>query len=68
MTWWDYIILNPFTNVLLWIYNLIGRDFGLAVILFTILIRAITWPLNAQQLKSAKVMQDLQNDKDWLEI
>jgi YidC/Oxa1 family membrane protein insertase len=68
MSWWDYIILNPFTNVLLWIYNLIGRDFGLAVILFTMLIRAITWPLNAQQLKSAKVMQDLQTDKDWLDI
>jgi len=65
---WSYFILNPFTNVLLLIYNLIGHNFGLAVILFTILIRAITWPLNAQQLKGARVMQDLQNDKEWLDI
>jgi YidC/Oxa1 family membrane protein insertase len=56
-----------FTNVLLWIYSVIG-NFGLAIILFTILIRVITWPLNAQQMKGAKAMQDLQNDKDWQAI
>jgi YidC/Oxa1 family membrane protein insertase len=65
---WDQFILNPFTNVLLFIYNIIGHNFGVAIILFTILIRAITWPLNAQQLKGAKVMQDLQKDKEWLDI
>ncbi len=65
---WNEIIIYPFTNVLVGIYGLIGHNFGIAIILFTILIRAITWPLNAQQLKSAKVMQDLQNDKEWQEI
>jgi YidC/Oxa1 family membrane protein insertase len=65
---WNQIIIYPFTNVLLWIYNAIGHNFGVAIILFTILIRAITWPLNAQQLKSAKVMQDLQSDKEWQDI
>jgi len=42
--------------------------FGIAIILFTILIRLVTWPLNAQQMKGATAMQDLQNDKEWLEI
>jgi YidC/Oxa1 family membrane protein insertase len=65
---WNLIILNPFTNVLLWIYDVIGHNFGVAIVLFTILIRAITWPLNGQQLKSTKVMQDLQNDKEWQDI
>jgi YidC/Oxa1 family membrane protein insertase len=65
---WAQFILNPFTNVLLFIYNIIGHNFGVAIILFTILIRAVTWPLNAQQLKGAKVMQDLQKDKEWLDI
>lgn len=65
---WGFFILNPFTNVLLLIYNLIGHNFGVAVILFTILIRAITWPLTGQQLKGAKVMQDLQSDKEWQDI
>jgi YidC/Oxa1 family membrane protein insertase len=62
---WNQFIIFPFTNVLLWIYDAIGHNFGVAIILFTILIRAVTWPLNAQQLKSAKVMQDLQKDKEW---
>jgi YidC/Oxa1 family membrane protein insertase len=65
---WNQIIIYPFTNVLLWIYDVVGHNFGIAIILFTILIRAITWPLNAQQLKSAKVMQDLQKDKAWQDI
>ena len=68
---WDTLIINPFTNVLLWIYALIvdiPGAFGWAIILFTILIRVVTWPLNAQQLKSAKAMQDLQNDKEWQAI
>lgn len=63
---WD-LFIALFTNVLLWIYSVIG-NFGLAIILFTILIRVITWPLNAQQMKGAKAMQDLQNDKDWQAI
>ena len=65
---WETIIVNPFTNVLLMIYKLIGGDFGIAIILFTILIRLITWPLNAQQLKGAQAMQELQSDKEWQEI
>jgi YidC/Oxa1 family membrane protein insertase len=65
---WNQFIIFPFTNVLLWIYDAIGHNFGIAIILFTILIRAVTWPLNAQQLKSAKVMQDLQKDKEWLDM
>jgi len=61
-------LLTLFINVLLFIYNLVGQNFGIAIILFTILIRVVTWPLNAQQLKGAKAMQDLQNDKEWQAI
>jgi YidC/Oxa1 family membrane protein insertase len=64
---WD-LFISVFINVLLWIYNAIGQNFGVAIILFTILIRIITWPLNAQQMKGAKAMQDLQNDKEWQKI
>lgn len=64
---WD-LFVSIFINVLLWIYNLIGQNFGVAIILFTILIRIVTWPLNAQQMKGAKAMQDLQNDKEWQAI
>jgi YidC/Oxa1 family membrane protein insertase len=55
-------------NVLIWIYNFFFHNFGLAIILFTILIRLITYPLTAQQLKSQKKMQELQGSKKWQEI
>src|SRR5512135_2264127 len=66
-TMWDQFI-SIFVNVLIWIYDVVGHNFGLAIILFTILIRIITWPLNAQQLKGAAAMQELQNDKEWQAI
>jgi YidC/Oxa1 family membrane protein insertase len=68
---WDTIIINPMTNLLLWIYDVLGHGphmFGLAIILFTILIKVITWPLNASQVKGAQAMQELQNDKEWLDM
>lgn len=34
--------------------------FGFAIILFTVVIRAATFPLNMQQIKSSKAMQELQ--------
>ena len=67
MTPWQYFI-SIFVNVLIWIYDVIGHNFGLAIILFTILIRIVTWPLNAQQMKGAAAMQELQNDKEWQAI
>ncbi len=66
LLWWrrsDFLAI--FVNVLIWIYQIVGNNFGLAIILFTILIRIITWPLNAQQMKGAAAMQELQNDKEW---
>lgn len=64
---WDTIIISPFTNVLLYIYTLVGQNFGLAIILFTILIRLVTHPLTAQQVKGSKGMQALQSDKRWID-
>ena len=64
---WD-LFISLFVNVLIWIYDVVGNNFGLAIILFTILIRIVTWPLNAQQMKGAAAMQNLQNDKEWQAI
>ncbi len=63
---WD-AFLGIFINVLLWIYQLVG-NFGIAIILFTLLIRVVTHPLTVQQLKGAAAMQDLQKDPRYIEI
>jgi len=64
---WDALIITPFTNVLLFIYNVTGQNFGIAIILFTILIRAITHPLTVKQMKGTQGMQELQKDPRWIE-
>lgn len=65
---WETLIIQPLISLLLFIYDLIGQNFGLAIILFTIIIKAVTYPLTAKQIKSSKALQDLQNDKDWQEM
>lgn len=61
-------VVDLVVNILIFIYQFVGESFGIAIILLTVLIRLITWPLNAQQMKSAKAMQELQNDKEWIAI
>ena len=68
MNIWDTVIITPFMNVLLFIYNLVGQNFGIAIILFTILIRVITHPLMVQQIKGTQGMQDLQKNEKWKAI
>lgn len=62
---WDAIIIQPFTNLLLLITMLV-KNFGIAIIIFTILIKLLTYPLTARQLKSTKEMQDLQSDPQYV--
>jgi YidC/Oxa1 family membrane protein insertase len=64
---WDTIIIKPFINMLLGIYHLVG-NFGLAIILFTILTRVVLYPLTAKQIKGAQAMQELQKNKRYIDI
>lgn len=57
---WNTIIFQPLLNLLLFLYALIGRNFGLAVIVFTVLVRLVTLPITTQQMRSAKASQDMQ--------
>ena len=63
---WDTFV-GVFINVLLFIYNLLG-NFGVAIIIFTILIRLVTHPLTVRQLKGTQGLQEMQNNKEWLDI
>lgn len=55
------LIVQPIFNLLVLIYALLpGHNFGLAVIIFTIIIRLLMWPLVKKQLHHAKAMRELQ--------
>jgi YidC/Oxa1 family membrane protein insertase len=65
---WNTIILDPMINILLWIYKILGNNFGLAIIVFTVLIRLVTLPLTYQQQKSTQKMQEFQKSKEYLDL
>lgn len=75
MNFWYYITL-PFALVINLIYNFIP-NYGVAIIIFTLLVKALLWPLTAKQQKSMLELQRVQpelkklqekykNDKDRL--
>jgi YidC/Oxa1 family membrane protein insertase len=54
-------IVQPIFNLLIALYSFIpGGDFGVAVIIFTVLVRFAMWPLVKKQLHQTKAMQKMQ--------
>lgn len=57
----EVVIVKPIFNLLALIYGLLpGNNFGLSIILFTIIVRLLMWPLVKKQLHQAKAMRQLQ--------
>lgn len=59
MSLFDRILTQPILNLLAFIYNFIG-DFGLSIVIVTILIRFLLWPLVEKQLHQSKAMREIQ--------
>jgi len=57
---WNTFILEPAINALIFIYDLLGGNFGLAIIIFTALVRLLTLPMTYQQMRSSMVMAEIQ--------
>lgn len=57
----EVLIVKPLFNLLVLIYALLpGHNFGLAIIIFTVVIRFLIWPLVKKQLHHTKEMRKLQ--------
>jgi YidC/Oxa1 family membrane protein insertase len=57
---WNTFILEPMINALILIYQFLGQNFGLSILVFTAVVRVITLPLTYQQMKSTMVMAEIQ--------
>ena len=61
MSLFDTLIVQPIFNLLALIYALFpGGDFGISLILFTVIIRLLMWPLVKKQLHQTKLMRKMQ--------
>lgn len=57
----DELVYRPIYNLLIFIYNVVPmHDFGIAIILVTIIIKFLLVPLSRKQIESQKKMQELQ--------
>lgn len=57
----DLLIVQPIFNLLVLIYALVPwHNFGVSIILFTIVVRLLMWPVVRKQLHHAKQMRKLQ--------
>jgi YidC/Oxa1 family membrane protein insertase len=62
---WNLLILNPMLNSLLFLYQLLFNNFTLTILVFTVLIRLLTYPLTYQQQKSTRKLSELQQSDAW---
>lgn len=61
MNIFDTLIVQPIFNLLIGLYSIIpGGDFGVSVIIFTILVRFALYPLVKKQLHQTQAMKKLQ--------
>lgn len=61
MNIFELFIVQPIFNLLLFIYSIVPfADFGIAIIIFTIIVRFAMWPLVVKQLHQVKAMRKLQ--------
>src|SRR5687768_14259955 len=55
------VLVQPMINLLVSIYAVIpGHDFGVAIIIFTVLVRFALWPLVRKQFHQQRAMRELQ--------
>jgi YidC/Oxa1 family membrane protein insertase len=57
---WDVAFVNPLINALIILSNVLFSNFGLGIIVFTLLMRLATMPLTLRQIHSTRAMSMLQ--------
>jgi YidC/Oxa1 family membrane protein insertase len=61
------IFYQPILNLVIFLYNYVTfQDLGLAIIILTIIIKALLWPLSKKSIKSQKALQEIQPKIDEL--
>jgi YidC/Oxa1 family membrane protein insertase len=58
---YNFVLLYPITNTLVWIAEFVpAKDFGIAVILLTLIVRGASYPLGVQAILAQKKFAELQ--------
>lgn len=63
---WNKYIVFPLSSFIIMVANFFGEDYGLSIIIVTIIIRLLILPLMIKQTKSSKAMQAIQPEMQAL--
>ncbi|MEK7622994.1 MAG: YidC/Oxa1 family membrane protein insertase [Patescibacteria group bacterium] len=63
---WNTFFYQPLVNALIFFYQFLGQNLGLAIIGLTVVIRGILTPLTLPSMKSAQKIKDLQPELNKL--
>ena len=55
----DLIVVRPIVNIQFMIFNLV-HDFGIAIIIFAVLVKVCMWPLTKKQLNQTRLIRKIQ--------
>jgi len=58
--WWNLIFFEPMLNCLLFLYQFLGRNFAVSIVIFTVIVKIITLPVTLKQIQTTKLTQELQ--------
>jgi len=66
MNIWDTLLITPLTTALLFFYQVLGENLGLAIIALTVALRLLLFPLTLPSLKSMRIQRDIKPELDRL--
>ncbi len=56
---WNLIIVHPLMNALILLYDLLFHDFGIAIVVLTVALRLLLYPVFLAQLRAQRAQQEL---------
>jgi len=68
MQLWQTLLYQPLFNLLIFIYNLVGGDIGVAIIVLTIILKIVLAPLSHKSLQSQRALQQIQPKVEELKL
>ena len=57
---WNTVLVNPMANALVLLNNVFFGSFGLSIIVLTVFMRGVTFPLTLRQLRSSRALSAMQ--------
>ena len=68
VSFYNEVLYYPLFNLMVFFYNVIpGQDIGVAIIVLTLLVRFVLYPMNSKSIKSQRAMQAIQPEMKELQ-